>query len=383
MGGGGYIMRKVFYALALLLPIAALVGAVTLGLHHFADAKAATIKPLVTCTPTGFMRDGMDLTAAVIPTVVSPNVRGTVDATGCNIGVYYGPGIKGSVQAEVFGANYYGVVNNGSNVSVSHSYVHNIGENPFNGTQHGVGVYFSYDIGAKGTISNNRISLYQKGGIVVTGSNSSATIANNTVTGLGPVNFIAQNGIEVGAGAKGTITKNTVTGNSYTGPNFASSGGILVFGGSCYGTPLTVGTQIQHNSLQGNDVGVFLSNLNVDSNNNCTVLPTTPTNIVTSKNIIKNNAVNNTTGGNLLGAPGGYQAGISDEGYGDRLTSNKICGIGYTPVPNPPPYLSMIDIVATNPVVSNNTSCSTGQTISSTASPKTKIRHHSAALPVH
>src|SRR5450432_692278 len=118
-------MRKVFAALALLLPIAALIGAVTLGLHHFSETKAASIKSLVVCTPTGFIRDAMDLTAAVIPTAVSPNVRGVVNATGCNIGVYYGPGIKGSVRAEVFGANYFGVVNNGSNITVSYSSIHN------------------------------------------------------------------------------------------------------------------------------------------------------------------------------------------------------------------------------------------------------------------
>ncbi|HLZ62211.1 MAG TPA: right-handed parallel beta-helix repeat-containing protein [Ktedonosporobacter sp.] len=353
-------MRKVFYALALLLPITALIGALIFGFNFLYGASAASVKAntpsVITCTPTGFIRDGINLTAAVIPTAGSPNVKGTVNANGCNIGVYYSPNIKGTVQAEVFGANYFGVVNNGSTVTVSHSFIHNIGEKPFNGTQHGVSIYFAPEIGARGSITNNHISLYQKGGIVVTGSSSSATISNNTVNGLGPVNFIAQNGIEIGRGAKGTITKNTVTGNSYTGPNFASSGGILVFGGSCYGTPLTVGTQIQNNTLQGNDVGVFLSNL-IQVGSNC-VLPTTPTKIVASNNNIRNDAVTNTTGGNLLGAPGAYQAGISDEGYADQLIYNKICGIGYTPVPNPPPYLSRIDVVATNPVVHSNSTCS-------------------------
>jgi len=373
-------MRKVFYALALLLPIAALVGAITFGLHHFTGAKAVGVTQIITCTPTGFMRDSKNLTAAVIPTAASPNVRGTINATGCNIGVYFGPGLHGSVEAEVFGANYFGVVNNGSNVKVFNSYVHNIGETPLNGTQHGVGIYFSYDIGAKGAIESNRISVYQKGGIVVTGSHSSAVIEHNTVMGQGPVNYIAQNGIEVGEGAKATVLGNKVTGNSYSGPNFASSGGILIFGGSCYTAPLTIGTIIKNNVLIGNDVGVFLSNLILDSHNNC-VLPTTPTNIVASMNFIKNDAVNNTTGGNLLGAPGAYQAGISDEGYGDRLTSNKICGVGYTPVPNPPPFLSMIDVVATNPIVSGNTSCSTSQSINVSATLITKVqaRKHSAA----
>ena len=57
------------------------------------------------------------------------------------------------------------------------------------------------------------------------------TISNNTVTGEGPVDYIAQNGIQLGYGAKATVTGNTVTGNAYTGANGASSGGILVVGG--------------------------------------------------------------------------------------------------------------------------------------------------------
>ena len=51
--------------------------------------------------------------------------------------------------------------------------------------------------------------------------------------------------------------------------------------------------------------------------------------------------------------PGGYQAGVSDEGYADQITLNAICGVAYTPV-TPPPYLSQIDIAATNPVVNGN-----------------------------
>src|SRR4029077_21264323 len=59
-----------------------------------------------TCTPTGLMRDGIDLTAAQI----GGNVMGPLDATGCNIGVYYEPGTTGTVNgADIHGANYYGV----------------------------------------------------------------------------------------------------------------------------------------------------------------------------------------------------------------------------------------------------------------------------------
>ncbi|HEX4863933.1 MAG TPA: hypothetical protein VFV02_07665, partial [Acidimicrobiales bacterium] len=62
------------------------------------------------CTPTGFMRDGMNLTAAQI----GGNVTGSLDATGCNIGVYYDNTTSGNVTgATIFGANYFGVVVNG------------------------------------------------------------------------------------------------------------------------------------------------------------------------------------------------------------------------------------------------------------------------------
>ena len=45
------------------------------------------------CAATGFYRDGENLTAAQI----GGDVTGTLDATGCDIGVYYGPGTTGSV----------------------------------------------------------------------------------------------------------------------------------------------------------------------------------------------------------------------------------------------------------------------------------------------
>jgi hypothetical protein len=92
-----------------------------------ADPSAAA-----TCNATGFMRDNINLTAALI----NPgSVSGDVDATGCNIGVYYAPGAKGQINnANIHGANYYGIVNNGGDVSVQNSAVSDIGEKPFNGT---------------------------------------------------------------------------------------------------------------------------------------------------------------------------------------------------------------------------------------------------------
>ena len=339
-------MRKACSVLAVLLPLLALV---VVGFASARGAEAAS----PTCTPTGFVRDNINLTAALInPT---HPVSGQVNATGCNIGVYYDATAargRGSViGAEIYGANYFGVVNNGAHVDITLSRIHDIGESPLNGDQHGVAIYFVYGSVSSGSIVGNRIWNYQKGGIVVNGSGSSATVSANQVLGQGPVNYIAQNGIQIGYGAKARVSFNVVTGNSYTGNGLTASGGIIVVGGACYGDVPTVGTQIIGNTVTGNDIGIWLSNLDAS----CGPV-TTPTNILVSGNVSENDAVNNTSGQGTVGQ--GYQAGIADQGDQDKITGNKICGVGYTPVATPPPYLYMIDVTATNNAsVHGNTSC--------------------------
>jgi Right handed beta helix region len=307
------------------------------------------------CTQTGFVRDNINMTAAQI----GGDVSGSLDATGCNIGVYYDNTTSGNVSgADISGANYFGVVVNGDvgavSVNVTGSAIHDIGETPLNGSQHGNAIYYrALGTGsASGVISDNTVTHYQKNGITING-NVSATIANNTVTGEGPVDYIAQNGIQVGYGAQATVTKNTVTGNAYTGPNGASSGGILVVGGPCFGDglPYTTGLNITKNTLTTNDVGVFLFN----GDANC-VAPTSRTNNSVKSNTITNDAVTNTTGQN---ATCGYQAGISDVGTKDFFVNNEINGIGYTPVigdcaGTPAAFVRLIDADPSARVVSSN-----------------------------
>jgi hypothetical protein len=173
---------------------------------------AAPVAQAAPCVVTTFERDGFLLTAAQI----GGNVTGELDATGCDIGVYYGSGTSGNVtDANIHGARYYGVVADGATVNVTDSEVHDIGNDPFDGTQHGIGIYFTD--GASGDISDNNVYEYQKGGIVVNGEGTTATVIGNTVTGLGPVDFIAQNGIQVSRGAVATVRGNDISGNFYTG----------------------------------------------------------------------------------------------------------------------------------------------------------------------
>jgi hypothetical protein len=331
-----------------LLSASALIAALFVAsLPGVASAAAAS------CTPTGFFRDGINLTAAKI----GGNVTGSLDAGGCNIGVYY-DSITGSANvtnATIFGANYFGVVVRGTSVNVTGTTVHHIGQSPLDGTQHGIAIYYAtVDNGdattqpacttgaTSGTISGNTVSSYQKAGIVTNCAGTTATVSNNTVTGEGAVSYIAQNGIQVGYGAMATVTGNTVTGNAYTGANGASSGGILVVGGSFYGLPYTVGLSITKNTLTNNDVGVWLFNADASGN-----APATKTNNTVKLNTISNGAVTNTTGYN---ATCGYQAGISDVGHKDQIVNNMVSGVGYTPqaagdcLGTPPAFLRFLDV---------------------------------------
>jgi hypothetical protein len=290
-------MKRVLLATALVVGLGAAL------LPAAANATAAL------CTPTGFYRDGINLTAAQM----GGNVTGSLDAGGCNIGVYYDSTNTGNVTgATIFGASYYGVFVLKTSVNVTGSTIRDIGETPLNGTQHGNAIYYASvssgtppDVDGNitqptcssgtttGTINGNTILRYQKGGIVANCAGTSVTITTNTVTGEGPVPYIAQNGIQLGYGMKATVTGNTVSGNAYTGIGGVSSGGILVWLFNC-------GT-------------------------------TTKTNNTVKFNTISNGAVNNTTGYSDTTPICGYQAGVADVGHKDLIVNNKISGDGYTP----------------------------------------------------
>lgn len=300
---------------------------VVIGNRTSAKSAPAAMSPVV-CTPTGFIRDSINLTAAKIN---PSSVTGVVNATGCNIGVYYGPGSKGTIKnAEIYGANYFGVLANGDagdvTLDILSSNIHNIGETPLNGSQHGVAIYwraFFAEGSVSGRVVGNTITGYQKGGIVANGPGTQAIISDNTVTGSGHVLFIAMNGIQVGYGASGSVMRNRVSGNSYIGypGDGSASGGIIVVGGAGYGTcpdgndcAYTVNTKINDNVLTGNDVGVYLSNLAADYS-----APVTATNVKAVNNTITDNECFNSS----------YQAGISDVGNNDKMINNTISGAGY------------------------------------------------------
>jgi hypothetical protein len=200
-------MRKTIAALATL--------AATVGLLIAGAAPAAAA-----CTSVSTSKGTM--TAAQ----VGGDVTDSLDATGCQIGVYYNDE-EATVNAHVYNATYYGVfADKGASVDVTDSDISDIGDNPtFTGSQHGVAVY--YTDGSSGTVSGNEISEYQKNGFAATLPGTNVAVNDNAVTGEDEIPYIAQNGIEFGFGAGGSASGNTIDGHWYTGASWSSTGLLL------------------------------------------------------------------------------------------------------------------------------------------------------------
>ncbi len=130
--------------------------------------------------------------------------------------------------------------------------IEHIRNNPLDGDQEGIGIYAYAATGGPDllTITNNDIFDYQKNGMALSGSALTVDVENNTVTGAGPTTLNAQNGIQVGFGAGGTIAGNTVRGNSYTGDQPADGNGVLLY-------QTAVGTSVTGNTISGSDLGVY------------------------------------------------------------------------------------------------------------------------------
>jgi hypothetical protein len=286
--------------------------------------------------------------------------------------------VEGNWPTSVCYDSLYDVwVGGGATLDLTGSVIERAGAYPLNGCQGGVGV----EVGSAPTgqvghaaLSGDTIDTYQKNGITIDGSGSTASIDNVVVTGAGASPSIAQNGIQVSFGAIASVTGNVISGDNYTGSGEASSAGVLVVGGggSVCGvgasSPLARDTTVSGNQLDENDIGIAFYN----ADPTCTKSATSPTRDVACRNVIENghgypggtpSADANRTG---YSATVGYQAGIEDVGTGDVICDNTILGAGYAPLdatsslPSPPPpaFVRPIDTVsvpAIDPQVYGNT----------------------------
>jgi hypothetical protein len=105
----------------------------------------------------------------------------------------------------------------------------------FTGCQSGLGIFVQSGGGTSAVnINGNYVHNYQKNGITGNEAGTNVTITGNTVIGSGPTTGAAENSIQLGVGATGSITGNTVGDDIWapdvvTDPGDAAAG-ILVYG---------------------------------------------------------------------------------------------------------------------------------------------------------
>jgi hypothetical protein len=208
-----------------------------------------------------------------------------------------------------------GILYQNSTGSIKHNAVRNTKlSSSLNGCQSGDAIVVqSLDGGtSKVKIDDNSVHDYQKNGITGNESGTEVTITKNVVTGLGPTIGAAQNGIQIGFGAKGEIQRNTVTDNVWSPcvslANCAfNATGVLIFQSD--------DVHVEHNSVATNQVGIFAGGQNgkIESNNIANSLVLVGIDLAGDNNVASRNDVTNSG-----------QAAILIEGNNNNVQSNDI-----------------------------------------------------------
>ena len=180
---------------------------------------------------------------------------------------------------------FIGIAYRNAGGTVTGCEIKSIRNTPINGAQAGVGIYAFSDNGNPRQLNvvSNNIYDFQKNATVLTGADLSVRVDSNTITGAGPVAFIAQNGVQISSGANGSVRDNIISGLSYT-PGTAVSCGVLLF------QPSGIDTT-SRNTLTGCQVGIYYIDVGG----------------LISENIINSTAVNNGTNVyyGIIADPGG------------------------------------------------------------------------------
>ena len=178
--------------------------------------------------------------------------------------------IDGSlVTTSTPGSRFFGIMYRGTGGLVDSVTVESIG------IETGDGMYL---VGLDQTVTIEvkecTVSGCLKNSITANYASLTANIHHNTATGMGPTSAIAQNGIQIGFGATGTVSNNTVNNHCWTGTyggtndpatDSAADGaaGVLLYHPSAT-------TEVGNNTLTGNQFGIWTvgaSAINVHDNN--------------------------------------------------------------------------------------------------------------------
>lgn len=114
--------------------------------------------------------------------------------------------------------------------SLRNSAILRVRDTPLSGNQAGVGLLAVNEDG-KGRdliVRGNTIADFQKNAITISGEGLEADVSQNTIEGDGFTSAIAQNGVQLSAGAGGSVRSNEISGIGYTPNNWCATGILLI-----------------------------------------------------------------------------------------------------------------------------------------------------------
>jgi hypothetical protein len=194
------------------------------------------------------------------------------------------------------------------------------------GCQAGLGIFVqSGNAGSSTvTITNNHVANFQKNGITGNEVGTSVTITANDVIGQGPTNGAAENSIQIGFGATGSITSNTVGSDVWAPDVFGDTGnaaaGLLVYASS--------NVAIKSNNVSNTQFGIaIVSDPTLGAADSATLTSNTVslTHLYDGIDLCSNN---NTATGNAINGSDESAIHLDDTctgaSTGNTITSNKI-----------------------------------------------------------
>ena len=274
------------------------------------------------------------------------------NATGVNI---TGLTVDGSGNQLTCSPDLMGIYYQNASGIVSYVVTRNQNLGSGNECQSGEGIYAQSGYGFSGAsavvIENSHVYAYQKNGVSGDGDTLTVTISANDVVGQGPTPYVAQNGIQISDGTKGTVLSNSVSNDIYSGTSSSATGilviaasgislegntvdstqGIVVFSDGTYGsadqTTIISNRVLDTNTFDGIDVcsngNTVVSNAvfgssegGVHLDDSCVELNGSPSG---NNNTVTNNRVNDVCAGLLLGS-----------GTANTISPNAIFNAAYT-----------------------------------------------------
>ena len=129
------------------------------------------------------------------------------------------------------------------------------------GCQVGLGILVQSGPGATSAVvvQDTSVHGYQKNGITASGAGTALAARRNRVIGFGPTPHIAQNGIQVSAGATGGLEENTIADHVWTG---CQPGACSFVTASVLAFEAGAGLIVRNNVASNAQAGIYLSGVN-------------------------------------------------------------------------------------------------------------------------